>query len=145
MSDYTATRLIEQAARIAELERGLEAATEIINSHCQHIAELEAENNRLERAWLALQKRASADRVVELEALCEAEQASNHRLSAKELELELENKALREVTLELANDVEAYADAERCDRFAYPHIMAKWESDMEPVRKARALLQEQGE
>jgi len=57
-------------------------------------------------------------------------------------ELEAENQRLREVTLELANDVEAYADADRCDRFAYPHIMAKWEGDMEPVRKARALLQE---
>lgn len=67
-------------------------------------------------------------------------------------DLEDENAALkqqlaelREVTRELANDVEAYADVDRHGRFAYPHIMAKWESDMEPVNRARALLQERSD
>lgn len=57
-------------------------------------------------------------------------------------ELRQQLAELREVTRELANDVEAYADVDRHGRFAYPHIMAKWESDMEPVNRARALLQE---
>lgn len=60
-------------------------------------------------------------------------------------ELEQQLAELREVTRELANDVEAYADVDRHGRFAYPHIMAKWESDMEPVNRARALLQERSD
>ena len=59
--------------------------------------------------------------------------------------LEQQLAELREVTRELANDVEAYADVDRHGRFAYPHIMAKWESDMEPVNRARALLQERSD
>jgi len=73
--------------------------------------------------------------------IAELEQA-NETWRTDFAKLQDENQRLREVTLELANDVEAYADADRCDRFAYPHIMAKWEGDMEPVRKAMALLQE---
>ena len=60
-------------------------------------------------------------------------------------ELRQQLAELREVTRELANDVEAYADVDRHGRFAYPHIMAKWESDMEPVNRARALLQERSD
>jgi len=37
--------LSRREKRIAELKGGLEAATEIINSHCQHIAELEVAVN----------------------------------------------------------------------------------------------------
>lgn len=65
--------------------------------------------------------------------------------TAREIELEQQLAELREVTRELANDVEAYADVDRHGRFAYPHIMAKWESDMEPVNRARALLQERSD
>ena len=71
-----------QSERIAELEvqnanmqenlNDLEAELSHAWETCQKAVErgmkLEAENKRLERAWLALQKRASADRVVELEA-----------------------------------------------------------------------------
>lgn len=59
--------------------------------------------------------------------------------------LEDENKALRELVKELADDLEPRIDVERQDRETYPHIMAKWELDMEPVMRARALLEEQGE
>ena len=61
----------------------------------------------------------------------------------KAAELEQQLTELREVAKELADDVEAYANHERCARDMYPHIQAKWEQDMEPVRRARSLLKEQ--
>lgn len=76
----------------------------------ERIAELEAENNRLERAWLALQKRASADRVVELEAsLADAhhwrQHWKNESTKAKD-----ENKALREMLQAIVEDGSNYDD-----------------------------------
>jgi len=51
MSDYTATRLIEQAARIAELEQQLaelrEAVDEVLNAS---VSSLEYRSNRLQLA-----------------------------------------------------------------------------------------------
>ena len=81
----------------------------------------------------------------------ELEKCGEHRQGIIEIqethiaELAQQLAELREVTRELANDVEAYADVDRHGRFAYPHIMAKWESDMEPVNRARALLQERSD
>ena len=39
-----------------------------------------------------------------------------------------------------ADDLENYVSHEHQFRDDYPHIMAKWERDMEPVNKARAAL-----
>ena len=111
------------------------------------IVELEAENVRLERAWLALQKRASADRVVELEAELQALRGENrglreliatkHTWELKRIGvLELEIQALRE-----SNRV-ALAEAYRC---GYEAGKAELQDKLDEARKLGLYWQAEAE
>ena len=90
----------------------------------QRIAELEAENKRVRDGWTAVDE-------------------ANKKLNAMLADRDATIKALREVTGELADDVEAYVLNEYPPetRKMYPHISNKFERGMEGVIRARALLE----
>jgi len=64
--------------------------------------------------------------------------AKREKIDVAKTEARIE--ALEALVTEMAADLEAYVDVQWRYRDDYPHQMRKYNRDMEPVVKARALL-----
>jgi DNA gyrase/topoisomerase IV subunit A len=62
------------------------------------------------------------------------------QLYAEHARLDAEIERLREALQECAGDLESYVDELYPSRTSYPGEQRRYERDIEPVRKARALL-----